>query len=319
MESDKDVSSGRVSRFLILASLLVVLAVLNINTITAVTVSSSVAINNIAPTVDSVNCLGVTNAITPQAKSNYTVNCSIQVTDLNGYQDLRDDGWFRLYFYQMGTAWSETVYQDSSYFNLTCFNSSMTGTTALFNCSFTVAYWADATTWNVLANVSDGTAQNYSNKSFIINRMFGMDQDGSIVFGNMVLGANGTQWDANKASIPWRLNNTGNYPINLLAAGGGDLNCFIGGVAMPGQGSFPLGNIHYNQSNTSVFVGSCVLTTDTGGTCNYLNQTFNLGDCEGSCPTPNSSVVGWGVAIPTSAVAGTCNQTITITNKEYGT
>jgi hypothetical protein len=274
-----------------------------------------VAVSNQVPTGSGLACcFGNTGqalttcgtTYTMSSATNYDMDCNVTISDGNGYLDM-GDGWVNMTWYRSSVAWNSAQSNDTLYLNSSCKNLSSTanGNTLMYQCQIkNIKYWADAGTWKLLINSSDGTGAGtpYST-DFTISSVPALWQSSTINFGSMGLGEIS---DVNKISIT---NNTGNARIRITAqASGATMGCTIG--------SIPAGNISYDVGNTT-FALACghLDTTDQWwASCNNLS----IPDCSGSCLSPfatNSS--SWGISIPSAGVGGSCSLSVTITANLY--
>jgi hypothetical protein len=270
----------------------------------------SVTINNTNPTITSVICsfndtgapligfMTPGGSFTMKQATNYDLLCNVTITDPNGWQDLTD-GWVNMTWHRDNVAWNAINSNDSHYSNSSCKNNTGNGDSMTYECLVpSIKYWADAGTWKVAINSSDGT--NFGTPaeySYTITNVSTLDQTAQINFGVMNLGENGSSGNTQLVDKTAVTNNTGNTIITLqVQALTSAMNCTIGAI-IPG-------NISYDKTSKSIHsaCGNLTASPAWASGCTKLS----ISDCSGSCSTPSVDTSYWGVRIPSSGVGGSC-------------
>jgi len=199
----------------------------------------------------------------PVDSNSVIVQLYFNVTDPDGYADLNP-----------GTA---NMTLNDSEFNVTatsCSSVQNASNWGLYNCSFTMKYWYNATDWQINASISDDTVYTAnSTESFTYNELSAMQLPSTIVnFTGVSIG------DVNESAPtnPFIINNTGNDDFNLVNMSGSDLK----GQNVTTQ-TIGVANISINW------------TGNTGGLqpMNNTNQTLTgLTLPHGEPPTSNRSI-----------------------------
>ena len=279
-----------------------------------------VTIGNMAPYMTGIVCAPFSgNAYSPPGSTNYSIWCNVTANDQNGYQDIKS---VNMTYFHEGTGtpfispWDLDVLYRNTTGNGLCTPIAYPGATqAIYACSLRIVYWADNGSWNVTFQTTDGQAGNmtsYSN-TLTINPSIGIDQTGTINFGGMTLGGNGTGGWADKLGSNATTINMGNMRMNLrVNADNGNMSCSV-------LGNISIERVHYNRTNQDYYNGYN-LWTDIGQTGDTINNTFYLKDGDS---TPGSlalqivpqNVTAWGIGVPSAGVSGTCQVTVTFTSQ----
>ena len=249
---------------------------------------TTVQISNTAPTV------GTVTPTSPLTLSEYTtvvVTCSATVTDVNGWEDVSSSsGVFHLYSVGGGC----TPDNADCYVNNSCELSGGSSTTVTSTCSFTVYWYAQASSdegnWTCAITAVDSGANSGTNSSnTTVSDLVALNITTPIAFGNMIVG------QTSAADVTDTVSNTGNVRFDINV-NGTDMTCDSGSIAV--------GYIHYNISSGIDYASMTPLTADPGDTAVEFSTNFNL--VEGAASSDDTY---WKIQIPTG-VLGSCTGTV---------
>lgn len=229
------------------------------------------------------------------------VNCSGNVTDIDGIKDIRN---VMAVIYDPSTSSADAADDPSNHYtNYSCNTTIGNSTSLLFECLFNVQFYANPDTWVCNVTVNDTYDRNRSNiDTAIVNELIGIDVgNDTIDFGALKIG-----YDTGTTDHQKQINNTGNIAIDLnLNVYGVEkndsnaMNCTVGNISANNIRWSLLTGIDWSLKNQSV-------SNETG----YTVYNFDL--------SKNSNkLTYWDLGIPVwpagDIVSGTCSGTIIFT------
>ena len=215
-------------------------------------VRTTVNVTNAYPEILNVSCGGV--AITLNAGTTKTINCTVQIRDYNGGGDIN---YVNATFYYFLNASSDPLNNNTNYANASCTNITANGYYTNWSCSFDAWYYALNGTWkaNVTANDTYSAKDNdYGN--FSIAALLALNATPIIDFGDMAV------TDTSATSVQANVTNFGNVPINVSVYGfGGDTELTGAGTAMLCQiRNISLPNERYSLDSGAVYADMTPIT-----------------------------------------------------------
>lgn len=281
-----------------LIGLLAIVLLVGLKISIADTATGQAGINNAAPTVTSVALYdeagNSSDAIDLTSGSKISIDCNATLTDNNGYENI--------------SAANATLYDSTStseaaddenihYSNTSCTIGTNTSTTqAPVSCSFNIDYMAINGTWTCNITADDGVTLGSGTDANTLNALAALDVlNATISFGSMNLDSNST------AASAMDIQNLGNTQIDAQFSG----NAY----SCTDAGTIPVGNTRYNLTSGSYDGGGTDLTTSA------VTQTgFNLGarGVATADGTNSTKLEYWTILIPSTGVAGTCTNTLTV-------
>ncbi len=235
-----------------------------------------------------------------------TVNCTGQVFDPNGWDDIVK---VNATIYDVAPPFGynpdpSTVDNNYRYYNTSCNCSSADTMNASCSCLFNVEYFANNGTWQCNMSITDST--NYTdnmNSSYVtLSQIIGVGIPNEIDYGNLSV----TQ-ESNY--IPANISNFGNVPINISTRGWGGTqpysNAFNDTCMICDWGNISIYNERYSQNTSLVFGDMTNITNTSTGLPNYnlpvRTNDINYGN--------DTNITYWKLYIPPN-VGGFCNGTI---------
>jgi hypothetical protein len=216
-------------------------------------VRTTVDVTNAYPEVLNVSCNNGA-AITLNAGTTKTINCTVQIRDYNGGGDIN---YVNATFYYFLNASSDPLDNNTNYMNASCTNITADGYYTNWSCSFDAWYYALNGTWraNVTANDTYGAKDNdYGN--FSIASLLALNATPVIDFGSMAV------TDTSVTSVQANITNLGNRPINVSVYGfGGDSEATGANLAMLCQiRNISLPNERYSTDSGAVYAAMTPIT-----------------------------------------------------------
>ncbi len=188
-------------------------------------VRATVNVTNAYPEILNISCNNG-QAMTLNAGTTKTINCTIKLRDYNGWDDIK---YVNSTFYYSLNASSDPDDNNTHYTNTSCSQTSNDGQYLVnWTCSFNVWYYANNGTWkaNATANDSFGAKDNdFGNAS--IAALLALNVTDLIDFGNLAV------TDTSPTAIQANITNLGNVAINVSVYGfGGNSEATGVGYAM---------------------------------------------------------------------------------------
>ena len=267
--------------------------------------TASVSIGSSAPTVGAISCVGG-ETFTLNSETIKLVNCSATITDLNGYQDINS---VRGAFYSSAGEGDAADTRDN-YKNATCvFTDAGTGTTRDAECSFTVYFHANPTSWTVYMNATDdGDDTGTNTVAATVNTLVALNvTETEINFGEVAL-------DGISSEITTNIKNTGNVDIDLNineTLYNGYMNCTD--VASDDiQTDAASTGIRFNITSGFTFADTVWNVTAT----NALADVSWVEADQNGAPTAPTTPLYWLIKLPADGLTGSCSTTIRIAAAE---
>lgn len=256
--------------------------------------STSVIVGNEAPTVSEPS---VRDPFSLDEGTTTTLYCNVTITDDNGWEDI-DTVNATLFLNTVGMFCAEDG--ANCYKNTSCTIGTGSSTTLDVNCSFTVQFYAQASSdegdWTCNVTVTDSASNSaYGNTTDLtISDNLALAVNSSISFGSLSVGQD-------SSDRLGQVNNTGNVRIDVNV-NGSEMDC-----NGPASDNITQSQIKYNTTTGIDWAAqnSCVLSDNAVDTCAWLTTTFDL--AEGA--TANKDTY-WKLRVPTG-VSGTCTGAIT--------
>ena len=272
---------------------------------TNMTSLAKVFISNTEPNITRVT---ITPASIDLVPGNTTkVNCTADVFEFNGYQDLNITN---------ATLYDIGVSQDSDnddnnyhYTNDTCSCESGGGPfNATCTCSFDVWYYAYNGSWACNISIGDGEFTSTKNQTAVVNTVIGVGVPDEIDYGNMSV----TQTsDFVRANI----SNWGNLPINISVRGFGGTD-----ETTPGVGNFAmlceLNNISndYMKYSLNTSITFANMTNISNSRVGLPNIKLPIRTNDGTYGNDTNATY-WKLFVPLTT-GGNCNGTVEFTGAE---
>lgn len=244
-----------------------------------------------------------TNEIDLLAGSNVPVTCrGVISTYFNESYLLNVSG---VFFDSSSASFSSIDDNNNHYSNYSCFLNASYGTIneTLATCSFNVAYYARASTWNcTLSAYNTYTSLRSNSNTTTVNSLLAIETPSSIDFG--LVGGGSV---ANESSI--NISNYGNVMLNLSLSGyassvgdNNSMNCTFGSPA-----SIPISFMKYNltRSNNGTLSLSQFNTLYQNLTTNESIRRFNLMFRQNDSVNDALNTTYWRIYVPSTA-GGTC-------------
>ncbi len=261
------------------------------------TSQGNVTIANTAPTIGTVtlwNTTGGDTAISLAAGSTITVIANVTVTDVNGGANIANATGYLHHSTNASAVDDENVHLSNS----SCLLGTPSGDNVLVTCAFTMNYMALNGTWTAGITAMDLSSAAISEiDTNTVNALAGLDVVTAVVeFGDLALSA--SSGSAKNMSI----RSQGNIPIDAYFKGN-NYTCTT-------TGTIPVTNTKYGLTAGAYAALSTGLTDG-----DVLQTGFDLGVRGVVTADGANSDVGeyWGISIPSSGVAGTCTNILTVT------
>ena len=239
-----------------------------------------------------------------EAGSYTTVNCTGQVYDINGWNDITS---VNASIYDTSYGYDDdpnTADNNYRYFNQSCNCTSIDTLNASCSCLFSVQYYANNGTWQCNMTVADsyGVTSIRNSSNFDIEALTAIDVPSLLDFGNLSVGEESDY-------IPINVSNYGNVQINVSVRGWGGTDPYSPTVDDIGL-ICQTGNISTTSEkyalNSSVVYDLMTNLTNTSTRIPNLNLAIRTND---TVPTNDVNTTYWKLKIPLS-VFGVCNGTI---------
>ena len=269
------------------------------NVLAGTTSTGTVGIQNTVPTMGTAtlfNQAAADAAITLSAGGTVVVTASATVTDVNGGADISSASGM-LYHSTSTSPGSDD--ENIHITNATCTLGTPSGNDVVATCKFTMNFMALVGTWTANITAVDSlSAQVSGTDDNTVNALVALDVvNATVDFSSLELGTNST------SATALSVRSQGNAIIDARFKGG-TYTCTT-------TGTIPVGNTKYGLTTGTYDELTTALTADD------VTQTgFNLGirGSGGSANGANSDKIEyWGIKIPTTGVAGTCTNTLTVT------
>jgi len=275
-------------------------------------VTTTTSISNAAPTISNVYISSTANGkvdsytggISLIAGTTKTVYVNGTVSDTNGYSDIAS---VSAKFYRSGVTNGATCTTSNNdcYLVSGCTLSNGSGNTEDYSCAVPLEYYADATDasgtyaaqdWKAFAIVSDvSTASaNTTHSGVEVNTLTALSIPSTLSFGAFGLGTSTTNSNNQDMTITQAGNDIADVAVSQAAA----LTCT--------SGSIPAANIQWSVTDIS-YNASGTFPLDTNPHDTDLAVQLQTSG------TPTTKNLYWNIAIPSSAVSGSCTGTTTIT------
>ena len=289
------------------------------------TIPLQVSITNNPPQVHTVTCNP--NPLTLNASGLFDSTilvCSAEIYDPNGYQDISQQGDVNASLMLNLTETLQTCKSDglvgkdnsSCYHNVSCTYSNENGNTLDVECSFTVWWYAEATSdegnftaWIIARDASGNKDYNFTNVT--VNDLLAMNITDSVNWGTMQVG------QISEETV--EVNNTGNVRFDL------QINATNMTCTGPGSLNITPQQIAYNNSADTGGAGSgkcdteqewldcCKMDFNPASTCGGFATNFDFSeDATGLGGGPNNTETYLTLKVP-SGVSGTCTGWATYT------
>jgi len=294
---------------LFIAGLLIILIFLTVRS-QADDTTSSAAVSNATPTIDSVTIATASegadvDALTLTAGSTKTVYVHGAFHDDNGCAEVTAaaQGVKSILYSPLTNQACNTdgadCYQNSG--GVTCTYGGCTGgtdTDGTFECSYALQYYSDPGDWTAYVTASDGTATSsaHSTNTSTIADLAGVNLTGTVNYGAIALGAASTI-DANETVA---MANQGNVTSDFRFSGTA-MTCQVGTISV-GQQHYATGISGITSS--TAFADLYPLTGSASTVTHDLVKSTDGG------ASATSSY--WQVTLPSNGIAGTCSGTLTI-------
>jgi hypothetical protein len=230
------------------------------------TVNVTVNVTNAPPKIESIT---VPSPITLNPGTTKEVNCTVKVSDWNGYGDIKIVN---------ATFWdNNSVLMSASDLNVThytndnCTRTVFLGYNATYECTFDIQYYAyNSSNWICNATVLDNSTYNFTDSDYnitTINPLFAINVTNEIDFGEAAVGDTIGNKTAN-------VTNFGNQAINISVEGYGitqndglAMNCAV-------NGNITVDNLKFSWATTALRqILSTTPTNITNVTIPKINQT----------------------------------------------
>lgn len=261
--------------------------------------TTSVTVGNAAPSVNTVE-INNSTAITLTENTTTTVIATSTISDANGCSEISN---VVADFYRSGVTAASCdtagdANDDSCYPRVTCAESSCSGTSAVYTCTFSLQYHADPTdagtfseqNWEMTVSAFDGTATSTGTDTEEVNTLNALNVSASIAYGTLAASATSSTQTAT-------VTNTGNAAIDAQISGtqmtsGG--NSIATSSQQYGTSSVPYESLDFALSATPTTL-ELDLAKPTDASPVITDPTF------------------WGLLVPGGTPAGTYNGTNTFT------
>lgn len=218
-------------------------------------VRTTVNVTNAYPEILNISCNNG-QAMTLNAGTTKTINCTVKLRDYNGWDDVKN---VNSTFYYFLNASSDPDDNNTHYTNTSCSQATNDGQYLVnWTCSFNVWYYANNGTWkaNATANDSFGAKDNdYGNAS--IAALLALNVTELIDFGNLAV------TETSPTSVQANVTNLGNIPINVSVYGFGGNDSVAGaGLAMLCEiRNITLPNERYDLNPATIYDSMIPLTS----------------------------------------------------------
>jgi len=271
------------------------------NVLAGDTSTGTVGIQNTGPTMGTVtlwNQAGADAAITLSAGGTVVVTANVTVTDPDTGADISSASGT---LYHSSSTSAGTEDENIHITNATCALGTPSGNDVVATCKFTTNFMALAGTWTAnITAVDSGSVQVSGIDDNTVGTLIALDVvNATVNFGSLQLGKNST------TATALSVRSQGNVVIDANFKGS-NYTCTT-------TGTIPVVNTKYGLSTGAYDA----LTTDLAEV-DAAQAGFDLGirGSGGSANGVNSDKIEYfGVKIPTTGVAGTCTNTLTVTAK----
>ena len=280
------------------------------------TASTSADVTNSVPVASSASLDGG-SSITLFANSDKIISASVTITDNNGCGDISS---VNATLFDTNTTSDAANNNRTHYENSACVSNggcTLGGTdlTDTYNCSFTLAHYANPTdagsnhsvnTWTVNITPFDNATGTVDTDSQEINTLTAFTASSTLAFGTLALGA-----DTGTTNTNGSITNTGNEQLDVqldaFGVSDGDnfaMGCTTGSINVSFM-EYRNTAFAYNESSNELQFG--VNMTDTAV---ELELNVTQGTEEDTTPQKN---ISFGLALPGTGVGGDCTGTVTFT------
>jgi len=222
------------------------------------------------------------------------VVCNGTLEDLDGFSDIANAA---AIIYASGNGTLPTSPEDNNtlYRNLSCSLSQINTTSAYFNCSFDIWYYAQNGTWTCNTTATDSqSASGSAVANSTVNNLIAFNVSSmTLDYGNLAPGV------TSPSSVLFYITNLGNTRIDL-SLNGSDMSC--------PAGTIPASNQHYNITGTDQAYAQMRALSNS----EFLASDFNL---DKKVTSDSNRTTYWRIQIP-QAVKGSCTGIIALSAQQ---